>query len=129
MSRTVERLIQRPYSHIFIVYKDLVYQAVPGGIETEPYADYLLGHDIIGSKEVELHCDEQTFLAHYQFYRGLPYTYSQALAFIPVFGKLFDNDRKRAWCSEYVCWVLNDLGHRWDLAEGDLTTPAVFERI
>ena len=129
MSGVVETLIRRPYSHIFIEHKGIVYQAVPGGISTADYAAYAKDHDIVGIKEVDLKCSEDDFHKHYEFYSGLPYTYSQVLAFIPLIGKIFDNDRKRAWCSEYVCWVLNDLGHRWDLAEGDLTTPTVFERI
>lgn len=129
LSGVVETLIRRPYSHIFIVYKDTIYQAVPEGISTYSYEEYKKTHDIVGEKERELKCTEDEFNAHFHFYQGLPYTYSQALAFIPLLGKFFNNGRLRAWCSEYVCWVMNDLGHRWDLAEGDLTTPRVFERI
>ena len=129
MSGVVETLIRRPYSHILIVYEDLIYHAIPGGITTEPFAEYCKTHDIMGEKEVELYCEPWVFLEHYKFYRGLPYTHLQALAFIPVLGKLFDNDRKRAWCSEFVAWVLNDLGRLWDLAEVDLTTPRLFEVI
>lgn len=129
MSRLIERILCRNYSHIFVVHKDTIYHAVGKGISTKSYVEYRKTHEIVGEKEVELYCNERVFLKHFIFYRGLEYSFSQALGFIPFFGRLFKNGRKSAWCSEYVSWVLNDLGRRWEFADADTSTPRIFEKI
>jgi len=129
VSRMIEWVLRRNYSHIFVVHNDTIYHSVGKGISQTNYSEYKKTHDIIGEKEVELYCNKTVFLDHFNFYRGLEYSVLQMLSIIPFLGGLFKTGHKSAICSEYVCWVLNDLGRRWEFADGDTSTPRIFERI
>ena len=129
LSWVVETVMMRDYSHIFVEYRGLMYHALPEGMMIEDYDNFKKDHDIVGTKQVELRCRVMDFEAHFEFHRKASYSHFQFLGMIPVIGKLFMNGRNRFWCSEYVAWVLSDLGHRWEFADADLSTPKLFERI
>jgi hypothetical protein len=129
MSMVVETALQRDYSHIIWIVDDIVYHAVEVGVTSCPLAEFMVDHDLVKQKEVELFCDKETFLAHFNFYKGIAYSRTQVLGYVPIVGRLWKNGRKYAWCSEYFCWVINDLGRRWEFADGDIITPTVFEKI
>ena len=129
LSWLVETFTNRKYSHIFVVLDGIIYHSDVSGIDSLDFEEYKDTHDVVGEKDVTLHCGKRVFLDHHAFYKGLPYRETQVLGFIPFFGRLFKNGRKGAWCSEYVSWVLNDLGRRWEFADGDISTPAMFDRI
>ena len=129
LSRLVAFFLMRPYSHIFIIHDGFIYHSVTKGISSVEYNEYRASNHIIASKKVVLDCKPDIFINHFNFYKDLKYAESQVFGFIPFIGRLFNNGRKGAWCSEYVGWVLSDLGRRWEFAEGDISTPKMFEKI
>jgi len=129
LSTVVEKVLFRDYSHIFVVYRGMMYHALPEGMCIDDYEAFKELHDIVGEKQVELHCRVGDFERHFEYHRAASYSHWQFLGYLPLIGRLFMNGRNKFWCSEYVAWVLSDLGYRWEFADADLITPKLFEEI
>ena len=131
-SRCIMKVIGAPYSHACIIYDDLVYHCIGRGVCVQNLKEGLHNSFICGEKEVELKCDESTFLAFIEGARGKDYSESQLIGFLMPkwFRRYFTDGRSEIICSEFVAWVLvtfTDIKFKQDI---DFITPKeLFEAI
>lgn len=139
-SKCIQSMFQSKYSHIYIEYKNEVFHSSDKGVARDPIEEAVRpGFDeIMGRKTIRLRCTEEEFYDHFKKHDHIEYDMTgvpgHSLTFLGRIGqflaRLFQNGRKKARCHEYVCWVLHDLGGRYDLVDTEFSGPrAVFEAI
>ncbi len=124
-------------SHIFAVIEedDRMFHAIGEGVCDHNFTEFCKEHHITHSKAVKLNVDKEGF---YKWYRELEkegnieYSNWQYVGFLVPFLRRFSfvsNKRKKAICSEFVCWLLSDLAGV-DVGDGDFKDPkCVWERV
>lgn len=131
VSYSIMRWLGFKGSHIFIEFKGKMYHAIGAGICDGSFTEWCKTHYITHEKEVQLNCTETEFLEWYEKHKGIPYSDSQYIGFLlSPLRRFVRNKRKKAICSEFVCWLLADLAGRSDFKDADFLDPKeVFKRI
>lgn len=126
VSKAIMFFTRAKYSHLYIVYKGIMYHCVDRGVCAEVYEYFLYpDHIEVESIEVELKCSEDEFHGYMRELIGkrIEYSHKQYIGFIlPFARKWLRNERNKGICSEMVCWVLSDLGTH-EFVDADFLHP------
>lgn len=128
VSWQIMRRLKFDGSHVFIVIpeEDLMFHCVETGLRIDDYTKFCETHHITRSKEIELACTRDEFQRWFDDHRRTTEGYGtmQYLGFcIPIVKYWVRNARRKAICSEFVCWVLSDLGGYSNLEDSDFLSP------
>lgn len=116
VSSQIMRWMKAPYSHAAIIYNNMVYHCIEQGVCVQSLEDGLHDSVIVGSKEIELKCNEETFLAFIEGAKDKDYSETnligialKKLGFGKSFYKYFSDGRSELFCDEFVAWTIETL--------------------
>ncbi len=120
----IMRVTKYHASHVFLVYKDEVFECAGEGIARTCFIKFQEIHWVVEEVILDAPCTEEQFYDWFKMYEKLPYSESQWFGFIlpKWLTFLFKNNRKGAICTEFVCWFLTDI-MKFDVGEVEFKKP------
>jgi hypothetical protein len=138
-SKLIQWWIGAPYSHVYARWhlndqeRDIVYQASHGMVHFKAFENFKKENEIVKEFELELTCDQfKKFSQHCIDLAGQPYAIIELLQIALcdfTNGKIQFADQYGYICSELMCELLEDLGHKFNKPKYLITPKDIIDNL